>query len=552
MKLEYPSQDFESVVAAVCHGTASEEQMRALNGVLRGNPAAQDAYLLRVELHTRLGSEPELFLSPDAEPAAVSDPSHGGIRLPALPTAPAVTSAPRWKRRTRMLAFAAGFALMFAGIGVWNRRFSTPRPEATSRAVALLARAVNARWSSADSPPRLGSPLEPGALRLESGLAQIVFYNGARVALEGPAEIRLLSTTGAACISGRLTAEVPPQAGNFRVTTPALEVTVPGTSFGLVAGPDRTELHAFQGTLQFRTRREGPDQDLAAGQGIAIQGRQPPSLRAANPGGFNSLFALQARSAAADSDRYGQWRQTQSQRLQDPSLWVHFGFEHGSPAEWRLLNTGSLSGMAPDATIVGCQWQEGRWTAKPALEFRGVSDRVRLNVPETCEALTLAAWVRVQGLDRPINSLFMSDGFLPGTVHWVIRNDGALGLTVIGPGGRHQILASPPVMTVDQFGIWTHLAVVLNPLEHRATHYVNGKAVSEHPVRIGPPFEPGSAELGNWNAVGFPGDDPFLIRNFSGVMDEFSLYGRALSDTEIRSLYVQGKPQSDPPAPALP
>ena len=29
MKVEYPSPDFEAVVAAVCHGTASEEEMRA-------------------------------------------------------------------------------------------------------------------------------------------------------------------------------------------------------------------------------------------------------------------------------------------------------------------------------------------------------------------------------------------------------------------------------------------------------------------------------------------------------------------------------------------
>lgn len=42
-----------------------------------------------------------------------------------------------------------------------------------------------------------------------------------------------------------------------------------------------------------------------------------------------------------------------------------------------------------------------------------MSDRVRLSVPGTTDAVTFAAWVRVQGLDRKINSLFMSDGFAP-------------------------------------------------------------------------------------------------------------------------------------------
>ncbi len=141
----------------------------------------------------------------------------------------------------------------------------------------------------------------------------------------------------------------------------------------------------------------------------------------------------------------------------------------------------------------------------------------------------------MQGLDRPINSLFLSDGFTPGTVHWVIRNDGVLGLTVL---------------TVDQFGIWTHLAVVLDGRAKQAVHYVNGPPVSQHSVRIGPPFKVGTAELGNWNAVGSPGNDPFLIRNLSGVMDEFCLFGRALNAAEIQALHAGGIPQVDPPVQA--
>jgi hypothetical protein len=211
-----------------------------------------------------------------------------------------------------------------------------------------------------------------------------------------------------------------------------------------------------------------------------------------------------------------------------------------------LLNAGSLGGAARDATVVGCEWREGRWATKPALEFRGISDRVRLMVPGELESATLAAWVRVQGLDRQINSLFMSDGFHPGTLHWVIRNDGVLGLTVIGDRGEHhQILASPPVITFDQFGIWTHLAVVVDGPAREAAHYVNGRQVSRHTLQVAGPFWLGSAELGNWHASGYPGNDPFLIRNFSGAMDEFCLFSRALSPGEISDLYEQGRPQSE-------
>ena len=140
----------------------------------------------------------------------------------------------------------------------------------------------------------------------------------------------------------------------------------------------------------------------------------------------------------------------------------------------------------------------------------------------------------------------MSDGFEPRTVHWLIRRDGVLGLTVIGTGiDNHQIVASPPVVSLEKFGTWLHLAVVLDGNARRVVHYLNGAHVSEHALKITPAFRIGAAELGNWNAKGFPENDPFMIRNFSGAMDEFCVFSRALDGREIRALYSQGKPQAD-------
>jgi hypothetical protein len=113
-------------------------------------------------------------------------------------------------------------------------------------------------------------------------------------------------------------------------------------------------------------------------------------------------------------------------------------------------------------------------------------------------------------------------------------DDGVLGLTVIGPGRDHQILASPPVLTPDRLGSWVHLAVV-----------VDGRPVSRHPLRIAPPYSVGTAELGNWNSVGFPGSDPFLVRHLQGLMDEFCLFDRPLGPEEIRALHADGNPQPE-------
>jgi hypothetical protein len=122
-----------------------------------------------------------------------------------------------------------------------------------------------------------------------------------------------------------------------------------------------------------------------------------------------------------------------------------------------------------------------------------------------------------------------------------------LGMTVIGRGSEgHQIVSSPRVITLDKLGTWMHLAVVVDASAKLVTHYVNGFPVGEKRLKIAPPFRIGPAELGNWNAKGFPENDPFMIRNFCGAMDEFCVFNRALSQPEIRSLYSQGRPQQEP------
>jgi len=536
VKIAFPSREFDDAVAAMCHGSASQEQAWALNELLRGNATARDEYILRVELHSRLASEPDLF----ALGSENKNPSAENI----LPL-----HSPR--RSHRKLAWAALLAACVAllATGWWALQFShsSERKGAASKAVAMLNRVVDAQWNQRDETPRLGAPLEPGWLRIKSGLAQIVFYSGARVVIEGPTELQIISSSEASCRSGRLTAEVPPQARGFRIGTPQMNVTDLGTAFGLDVKARRTELHVFKGSVEFQAAASTTKKTLKESAGAVLESSGPAKLIAANPAAFASLFDLQAKSSVAEALRYDQWRAASRRLNQDPALLVHFDFDQAEPPGWRLHNRSSRSDIAPDATIVGCHWVEGRWPDKQALEFRGVSDRVRLSVSGEYESLTLAAWVRVQGLDRQFNSLFMCDGFEAGTLHWLIRKDGVLGLTAIGSGsGDCQIVASPSVLTLDQYGMWVHLAVVLDGKAKRVVHYVNGQPVKEKALKLNRPFRIGAAELGNWNASGFPDDDPSLIRNFSGAMDEFCLFSRALHADEIRALYSEGQPQAEP------
>ena len=541
MKIVFPSPEFDDTVAAVCHGSATDLEMSALNTLLRNDPSGRDEYLLRIELHSRLASGPDLF---SHAVNAIDDRRLPGIGAgdgrkifglnPTVPT------------RTSLLAPALAVAacLMLVAGAVWTLWFkpSTVRKGATSTAVAMLTRTVDAHWDQRAKSMRVGGALEPGGLRLESGLAQVVFYSGARMVIEGPTELQLVSPSEAVCQTGRLLLEVPPPARGFRLKTSQLNVVDLGTSFGIVATHGQTALHVFKGKVEFSASTLAKH-SLGEGGAAVVQGGASLRVIAANPDVFNSMFEFQQRSMASEAYRYEQWQFASAQLNRDPSLLVRFDFESSGSKDWTLVNTTEKNRSVQEATIVGCVRAEGRWREKQAIEFQSVNDRVRLAVPGDFEALTLSAWVCVKGLDRQFNSLFMSDGFEPGTVHWLIRGDGVLGLTVFGAGnGKFQILASPPAITLDKLGMWQHLTVVIDGKARQVVHYVNGLPVSHHPLKFGPPFRVGSAELGNWNARSGPDPAPTLIRNLSGSLDEFELFSRALSDAEIRELYAKGKP----------
>jgi hypothetical protein len=542
MTLAFPSPDFDAAVAAVCHGTATEAGMEALNTLLRGNPRARDEYLFRIELHARLASTPDLFAEEAGTGAAVCPPL---LRLEAASSSTVTGSPGPTRRRWRGPVLALAACLALAATGVWLLWFRTPaaRHGATSTAVAMLTRTVDARWRAGTGPLRAGGPLEPGWLRLESGLAQVVFYSGARVVIEGPAELQLVSRNEAACLSGRLLAEVPPPARGFRLRTRDLTLVDLGTSFGIDAASGRAEVHVFEGTVEV-VPGAATKESLHGGQAVVVDGKGAPRRVASSRAAFTSLFEFQERSLAAEAFRFEQWQFAGARLNDDPALLVRLDFETPGDTDWTLRNLAARDGSLASATVVGCQRGEGRWREKQALEFQSVNDRVRLAVPGDFEALTLSAWLCLKGMDRQFNSLFMSDGFEPGTLHWLIRNDGVLGLTVVGPGpGQSQIIASPRVITPDDFGTWLHLAVVLDGRSGQAVHYVNGEAVSRHPLKLGPPFRLGAAELGNWDARSGPDPAPVLIRNLSGALDEFAAFSRALSPVELRGLYDQGRPE---------
>ena len=432
---------------------------------------------------------------------------------------------------------AAAVFLMGVVIGfIWLRTVPASSPsgsvkasrgEAVTSTVAVLTRGVNLSWASPGLAPALNAPLTPGWLHLRSGLAEIEFFQGARLLVEGPADLQLISDREAFCSRGRLTAQVPAQARGFRLNTPKGDIVDLGTEFGLNLDGAQPELHVFKGEVELHQQQK-EKQLFIEGQAVGLEASRK---FAANVAGFSFSRDLESKVQNSEREDFQRWQDLGNEWNADPALRLRLDFQDATGS--RLLRNRASHGMdlSPGA-IVGCTWIPGRWAGKQALQFRSVSDRVRLNIPGEYRELTFSTWVQLHSLNPGRSSLFMCEGFSPGAVHWQVLHDGSICLGIAGPKRTvADDYISPIVFTPERLGQWIHLAVTYDTLRGEVRHYVNGQCISRHPMNLHSILSPGFAELGNWNPA--PEWKLRPVRNLVGCMDEFSLYSRALSDDEI-------------------
>jgi len=432
-------------------------------------------------------------------------------------------------------ALVAGIVIGLTTWGLWPKEAEPG--EATTSSVALLSRGVSMVWDQSLAAPAVNAPLQPGLLRLQSGVAEIEFFQGARLCIEGPAEIQLISAGEVSCLRGRFSVHVPPQARGFRIGTPQGDIVDLGTDFGLDLNDVSPELHVFNGEVELY-QPQATMRKLTTGLATSLVRSNSNETLAANAAAFTFSQDLESRVEASGREFFARWQETSARWNEDPAARVRLDFQDDEGSR-SLRNSAAHGQEIAAATIVGCNWADGRWPGKRALQFCSVSDRARLNIPGEYRQLTLSAWVQLHSLSTRQNqsSICMSQGIAVGGIHWQVLHDGSLCLGIIA--SAHPSVAddyvSPVVFTPERFGQWVHLAAVLDTASGEVRFYVDGRRLSRHPLKRPIVAKPELAELGNW----IPSPDyrgRHTVRNFVGCMDEFSLFARALNDDELKQL----------------
>ena len=457
---------------------------------------------------------------------------------------------PRRSLKISKIALAAAAAVaVFAGAvfyAPWKKAGEPDRPVSSS--LAVLTHSADPVWAEGDPGRQNGEGLNAGWLKLKSGAVQLEFSRGARVVLEGPAELQLVNDNEAYLRNGKLRAHVPDPAHGFTVRSQGFSVVDHGTEFGMnlpLAG--NPQVHVFKGLVALQ-RGQAVEQELRKDQAVQIDGDRVKEIPA-RIDQFLSDEELARRERASVHGRLVAWRAASRTLSDHPAALVYLDFEGDRGWARNIPNRAWQAIPEAPASMVGCDFADGRWPGKGAVEFNRPDDRLRLTVPGGYQSMTLIAWVRVDSLpDRP-QSLVMADGMGTGDVHWYLSRWGEVGFAVhIGKkddptGWRYH--HTQPLITAENLGAWVCLASAYDGSTDTVTHYFNGQPVGADHLGVRTLLQLDTFEIGNWALR--PGEQRWAgvvprgngdsARNLHGRIDELAIFSAPLSSDEVRQIY---------------
>jgi hypothetical protein len=553
-----PSGKLIDLLSELADGELDDGSREELSTILRADDRALAFYYEWISLHALLhldltqGGADVVALRNATDPRTTQPPVWRLVLLSSLPgvlaaclllaiigrghfSAPDVESIARFEREQAL------------------KRFRTP----TEKTVAVLSEASEPVWIGDDG-PQVGAGLPARHLSLEAGVVQLEFVSGSIVVLEGPAEIDLVSPMQIDCQKGRLRVCVPSQAHGFTIDTPTQRTIDLGTEFAVnVTDQNLTEIHVIDGEVEVHPLERKPTNNasppatprgfnaaartrLTVGMGMRAEGDSEPTAMPAQAQSFVGTQELQELLRRGLSSRQSEWLDASRALKTDDRVLLYYSFEGHEAWDRALHNDGPIRKKTLDGAIVGGKWTEGRWPWKHAIEFKRTSDRVRTEVLDECKSITLACWVRIDGFDRRLSALFMTDGHEHGEVHWQFTETGQLLLCVKTETELASEYLSDSALRLTDVGRWVNLACVYDGQAGKVTHYLDGQPVGSLPIAKQVPLRFGRTELGNWQSAKWSMTD--RVRGLNGRMDEFVLFNRPLTSEEIAEFYRTGRP----------
>ncbi|HEX6963038.1 MAG TPA: LamG-like jellyroll fold domain-containing protein, partial [Lacipirellula sp.] len=252
-------RDSENLIANYFAGELTTAERAELEATLAGDPQRMADFAEKLLLHKDLGTD----AVQDVLSAAALPPAAAGANV----VFPANTRSRLSRIPHSVWAIAASVAVVAAWLFFGGDRPGDP-PQATQvevrhdpekRVVAFLGRTADCVWEGA--PLGEGTQLTVGSrLQLASGVAEVIFNNGARLKALGPCDVYMDDAQACSVRLGSASVYVPQSAFGFKVVMPSGIVVDLGTEFGVtVDDAGSSEVHVFKGEVAFQPITERGD-----------------------------------------------------------------------------------------------------------------------------------------------------------------------------------------------------------------------------------------------------------------------------------------------------
>ena len=392
----------------------------------------------------------------------------------------------------------------------------------TELVLALLVNEAGAAFADGKAPDAVR--FEKGSYQLEEGAVHLRFTNGADVVIKAPAAFDIDDSFHVRWHRGDMRATVPPTGHGFTIVTDGVDYEDLGTEFAISVDPSKgiNMLHVIAG--QVDAKQPGSDKVLSSvtqGQSVkyenGVLGKAPtPDLR---------------RYPTIKSIGLQKWQQQRASfGKNDADLIGYYPFARSGQ-----LRNEAAKPIAGHGKIHGARWVSGRWDGKQALLFDRDTDFVELDIPGQYQEMTFSAWVKIDRFEHNQSSIFNSNGWDMGDVHWTIHRHGIMAIGY--KGGNVSRLAPLKTIPSDQ---WVHIVATLSRESGKSSVYLNGELAGTREMDPRESIRPGLGRIGNW----LMGDraDGAPTRAMRGKMDELAIWKRALTEEEIKGLTKQGRP----------
>lgn len=529
-------------IDALLAGTISESDFVRLQGEMKSDSKALAHYCRQAEIHGRLEWE---FSDPQRQYCPVSVPQCAKREV-----------IPGTSRDSAVWMVAAAGIILMLGLLVWllgepvtgtQAGAETPPvdvveegPLVVGGSVARFTKSQGAQWR--DEALAEGAWLAPGSLHLLSGSAELSFDSGARIILQGPAELELVSAHHARLLFGMGTIHIPSQASGFQLETPSSKFSDQDSSFSLAVDANGvTEIHVLDGLVEATPRA---NHQLAR----VLSGNEALRLTDSKILGRNKI-----RHAVGEFDR----ELPDSVNFQ-PGRFLHWSFDgvnssvvpeigrHGGKAfPARILARPGTSTYA-SAEFIG-----GKFGKAIQLNGRGAFLSSRFPGIAGSAARTVAFWVRIPPDVLSEQRYSMIAWGSPGTNggKWQIGwHDDRLMVGGVDGAIRTEFGGGYVVGSTDlRDGRWHHIVTVFlggasGDVSTRIRHYIDGRL---DPVSA---FQRGAINTRLLSARAIPTYIGRRLENdlpefgFKGGIDELYVFPAALTPSQIENLYLTNTP----------